>query len=282
VNPAAGIVCGVDHSPGARAAARVALALADRLALQALLVHVVAPPIPQHELGMAARTTDSAVVDELQRAGVDLLASVAREFAPDREIAAWIKFGQAGNVIAAVAEETRARFVVVGSRGGSAVGTLLLGSVSRRLATDGPCPTIVVPESGGTVGDGPIICAVDDSEQARYALATAAGLAERLETNLVLAHAQTEPRTSAGEELLARLVVESGLGTSVERMVLQGEPVDAIVGAATEHGAGMIVIGSRGRGALASAALGSVSSEVATRAPCPVTIVRADRTASET
>jgi nucleotide-binding universal stress UspA family protein len=136
---------------------------------------------------MAARTTDSAVVDELQRAGMDLLASIAQEFAPDREIGAQIKLGQAGNVIAAVAEETRAQFVVVGSRGRSAVASLVLGSVSRWLATHGPCPTIIVPESGGTSGDGPIICAVDDSEQAHDVVTTAASLAERLETNLVLA-----------------------------------------------------------------------------------------------
>lgn len=75
------------------------------------------------------------------------------------------------------------------------------------------------------------------------------------------------------------LAVESGLGTSVERMVVPGEPAEAIVEAATAHGVEMIVIGSRGRGALASAALGSVSSTVATRAKCPVTIVRAETSA---
>jgi nucleotide-binding universal stress UspA family protein len=55
---------------------------------------------------------------------------------------------------------------------------------------------------------------------------------------------------------------------------LRGEPAEAIVGAATAQRAGMIVIGSRGRGALASAALGSISAAVAAQAPCAVTVVR--------
>ena len=120
-----------------------------------------------------------------------------------------------------------------------------------------------------------MFCAVDDSDEARAALATAAVLSERLNTTLVLAHAASDDAHAYhGEELLARLVVESGLGTSVERIVIRGEPAEAIIKAALARNAGMIVIGSRGRGALASATLGSVSPVVAARAPCPVTIVR--------
>jgi nucleotide-binding universal stress UspA family protein len=78
-----------------------------------------------------------------------------------------------------------------------------------------------------------------------------------------------------GDELLARVVFERDLGASVRRDVIRGEPAEAIVDASRSHGAGMIVIGSRGRGALASAALGSVSSTVAARARCAIVVVRA-------
>jgi nucleotide-binding universal stress UspA family protein len=277
VNGERTIVCGIDHSQGARAAARYAADLADRLDLRAVLVYVVQPPISQSELGMAARKTDWDVVDELRHAGADLLEEVARDIGRRREIVAELKFGDPSNMIAAVAEQSGAELVVVGSRGLGSVGALILGSVSLRLAVHGPCPTVIVPASGDhPIGDRPIMCAVDDSEESRAAVATAAILADRLHVNLLLAHAKPDnARASSGEELLASLVVECGLGTSVERMVVPGEPAEAIVGSAIARDAGMIVIGSRGRGALASAALGSVSSAVASRAPCPVTIVRA-------
>jgi nucleotide-binding universal stress UspA family protein len=135
---------------------------------------------------------------------------------------------------------------------------------------------VIVPDSGALPGDGSIMCAVDDSEQSRFAVATAAMLADRLEAKLVLVHVKDDAasQSSHGLELLARLAVERGFGTSVERILLRGDAAGAIVEAATGDAVAMIVIGSRGRGTVASSVLGSVSSAVLERSPCPVTIVR--------
>jgi nucleotide-binding universal stress UspA family protein len=101
-------------------------------------------------------------------------------------------------------------------------------------------------------------------------------VADRLAALLVVVHAERDDaRVSHGEELLARLAVENGLGTSVERLVGRGEPAEALVEAAASRAAELVVTGSRGRGAHAAATLGSVSSALATRAPCPVAVVRA-------
>jgi nucleotide-binding universal stress UspA family protein len=56
--------------------------------------------------------------------------------------------------------------------------------------------------------------------------------------------------------------------------VLDGDPRRAIVDAATESGADLIVLGARGLGAVASFLLGSVSLGVTRYAPCPVLVCR--------
>ena len=54
-----------------------------------------------------------------------------------------------------------------------------------------------------------------------------------------------------------------------------GEPPDrAIVRLGEEIGAGLIVMGSRGRGRMRRALLGSVSDSVVRHAHCPVLVVR--------
>lgn len=58
---------------------------------------------------------------------------------------------------------------------------------------------------------------------------------------------------------------------------VQGEPEEQILQLADSLGADMIIMGSRGRGALKSAFLGSVSQYVVEHAKCPVMVVKADK-----
>ncbi|HEX5810505.1 MAG TPA: universal stress protein [Pseudonocardia sp.] len=61
-------------------------------------------------------------------------------------------------------------------------------------------------------------------------------------------------------------------GLAVEVSGATGHPADILVTQARE--ADQLVLGHRGRGALASAVLGSVGLSCVLHAPCPVTIVR--------
>jgi nucleotide-binding universal stress UspA family protein len=54
--------------------------------------------------------------------------------------------------------------------------------------------------------------------------------------------------------------------------VVQGEAAEALVRAA--EGADLLVVGNRGRGAIAQALFGSTSGRVSDNAPCPVVVVR--------
>jgi nucleotide-binding universal stress UspA family protein len=56
--------------------------------------------------------------------------------------------------------------------------------------------------------------------------------------------------------------------------VVSGDPVAALCDLAEEYACSAIVVGAHGKGALASALLGSVSHALSHASPVPVTIVR--------
>ena len=69
------------------------------------------------------------------------------------------------------------------------------------------------------------------------------------------------------EEALARV----GVVIDVERLVVEGSAEDAVIDASAD--AELAVVGSRGRGALKTLVLGSVSQHVLHHAACPVVVV---------
>jgi len=64
------------------------------------------------------------------------------------------------------------------------------------------------------------------------------------------------------------------VGVDAQGEILEGDPVDEILSFADNERADLIVMGSRGRGALAGALLGSVSSGVIQHASVPVLIAK--------
>ena len=62
--------------------------------------------------------------------------------------------------------------------------------------------------------------------------------------------------------------------THVETAVVRGDPARALCDLAADRDARAIVLGTRGRGGMKRALLGSVSDHVVRNAPCPVVITR--------
>jgi nucleotide-binding universal stress UspA family protein len=138
-----------------------------------------------------------------------------------------------------------------------------------------------------------ILLATDGSPDAEQALAYARDLALRDGAQLIVVHAFEpvprylgEPgwdraagrRVSAGQKVAnhaAQRLRKAGVNIIVE--VLEGPPADAILKVADVRECDLIVMGSRGHGALASLVLGSVSRAVLVNAPAPVLVVKAKK-----
>ncbi len=141
-------------------------------------------------------------------------------------------------------------------------------------------------------GTGPVISCIDGSDESRSAARIAALLQDRLSLRLILlsvASKVTQPGVSAAprgqerlaeeerraaEELLRDVAADIG-ATDAELRVEYGAAADRVLEVCEAEGAAFVVIGSRGRGRMKAAVLGSVSHDVAARAPCPVIVVPA-------
>lgn len=71
------------------------------------------------------------------------------------------------------------------------------------------------------------------------------------------------------------LAVATAHGVTATTEILRGNTVDEIVASADSHDVDLLVVGSRGHGAIASGLLGSVSRGVLSESKRPVLVVRA-------
>jgi nucleotide-binding universal stress UspA family protein len=138
----------VDGSAHARLAAKAAISLADRLGMPLSLVHV-APvrtllPVASLPAGVDASAYPRSVeAAEVQAA--DSFGSLSSEL--DRpDVAREVRLGEPATVLAEVAAENAAEFIVVGSRGRGVWRSAALGSVSAELVRLACCPVMVVPD----------------------------------------------------------------------------------------------------------------------------------------
>jgi nucleotide-binding universal stress UspA family protein len=122
------------------------------------------------------------------------------------------------------------------------------------------------------------LIATDGSPSADEAVELGLGLAVEQEAEVRFVRVvPSPPLASDSEPLDAALARARDLGVGAEKMVLVGDPVDEIVADADSQNVDLIVVGSRGRGAVAGALLGSVSIGVLHEAMRPVLVARGVR-----
>lgn len=140
----------------------------------------------------------------------------------------------------------------------------------------------------------PVVVGVDGGPESRRALTWAIEEAVRRRRPLHLLHAGADPagEDPAGEDGTSReaddransgtaqAILDQALsraravgpGLEVTTQITHESPAQALVSASAT--ASCVVVGSRGRGALVGAVLGTTSAEVAASAACPVVVVR--------
>ncbi len=135
-----------------------------------------------------------------------------------------------------------------------------------------------------------IVAAIDGSPHSARVVSYAADLARRYDATIFLVYAHPPVPSYLGDEQFWRVAgaeVERGrellrpfvdvlqrAGLRVEMEVLEGPAPRAILAVAEAREADLIVIGSRGLGAIRGLLLGSVSERVIRLAKCPVLVVR--------
>ena len=139
------------------------------------------------------------------------------------------------------------------------------------LCTDGSDLSVEALAAGlAVLGPGVAPVVVTVVEPSDPALVTGTGFAGGVMSADELTAMDDERRAEA-TETLTRVVAHLGLDGADTR-VLDGSPGHAICDLADEVDAAVVVIGSRGRGGLKRAVLGSVSDHVVRHAPCPVVV----------
>ena len=142
----ASIVVGIDGSDHALDAVRRAGQLAQLM--DDPEVHVVYAIAPQAEYTLRAAREGDELVSEVDTRGSTAeghIASAEAELAKqDVAMVPRIAPGRPSGVILDVADEVDADLIVVGARGGSALGRFVRGSVSTRVAQHATCDVLVV------------------------------------------------------------------------------------------------------------------------------------------
>jgi len=274
------LVCGVDDSPAAANVVAVATQLAEVLGLRLTLVHSPHPGV--------------FLVGPHRQAALDRGRALLDRLAPHvPAVDRVIEIGDPAQLLRAVLEDTGA-LGVVGSRGHGAAVAALRGSVSRALARSAPSPLVVVPPQATltAAARAAVVCGVDGSVEAISALEAGAALARALDGRLIAVYVR--PLTGAAAVPTSwvadrwQVPVDDGRAalTIVERAVARldadvptsfcveaGDPAERLAAVARTQPSAILAVGSRGRGAVRAAVLGSVSSRLAATAASPVMIM---------
>ncbi len=286
------ILVGIDGSRGAVDAARWAAAVALKFRSSLHIVH--AKPSIGHNLGEAAAAISAAIMsyrDDCASIYMREAHDAVRSQYPNLEVTTESTDIPVDEVLIELGKD--ARMIVLGSSDVTAARALFLGSTTLSVATHADCPVVAWRGARTAPTNQPIVVGVDCTQHAIGVLEAAFELADVFKSKLAAVRSWSIPRTVAAisNPLLidwdSLQAAEWAQLTSVVDRCNQNHPeVDAAcfieptkpAAALLQHteiaGAQLVVVGSRGRSALASAALGSTALNLLHQSTVPVMVCR--------
>lgn len=281
------LIVGWDASASSLDALKLARLLARECGLSMSIVHCY----PGHERFPEALGMIEEILGDAHRK-LDELPADALESGSTRDLVIAISPSEG---LLYEAERADAEMIVVGSTHHGALGRLHPGAVAENLLHGAPCAVTLAPAGYADSGIDSIrmvATAFDGSDESRAAVDEAVRLAQEAGAGLkVIAVAPSTPFGWPGlaysyeelhqadresrREMLAELVASLPHAVRPQERFLDGDAATEIV-AECEKGVDLLVLGSRGYGALRRAMLGSVSTPVMRTASCPVVIVPHD------
>jgi nucleotide-binding universal stress UspA family protein len=289
-------VIAVDGSPGAAEAVALAQAIAWPPQSRLRIVSVVGPDAWIPPLPRVPMTAAPVLEPELVAYVEAQQTEIKDRFAPARDVETAILRGRPASAIIDDAGDFAADVVVVGSRGHGSIASLVLGSVSAEVVDHAPCPVLVARRAVLSK----VALATDDSPSAHAAESVivhwpifdglpvgvvsvadavrpwTSGIAPMFQRQARDAYAQDLAGATQGAERAARDATARlrEAGRAADAAVRRGDPAAEIISYAEQRQADLIVLGSRGRSALAEIVLGSVARNVLAGSSGSVLIVR--------
>ncbi|WP_406277027.1 universal stress protein [Nocardia sp. NBC_00881] len=272
------IVVGVDGSPASLAAIRWAAATAARREAPLHLVHAIAVPVHAVPL-IGSLLFDISTYRKIGESALGHGRSIVGEL-DDFHVETFLDLPSP--VAALAARSATAQLLVIGARGLDALERVLFGSVGVGLMKHADCPVAVIPAVAETVPHtsyAPVLVGVDGSRCSTRAVGIAFDEAASRKVGLVAVTTWSDRNvaSSTGPERAEVLLAESLAGFTdkypdvcIDRVVIEGRPAQRLLVASRR--AQLVVLGSRGRGGVAGAALGSVSQAVLQTSRIPVLI----------
>lgn len=269
--------------------------------VEAKVVTVTTPWMAPPVVGLAGSRLEreaEAIAREARLQGLALAEKAAarlRADFPDWKVGAEALLDHPAEGLLRRAESWKADLLVLGCHGRTALGRLLMGSVTRQVLNHAPCD-VRITRRREPAGRAPkVLVAVDGSAASDHAVAAAAsrhwpkgtriqviaalediGLTDALRGIRNAAFGKAKGRHMTWVEgksaSAARRLAESGI--VVTTAVKVGDPRIVILREARSWGADCIFVGSRGLGGVERFLLGSVSSSVSTHASCTVEVIR--------
>jgi nucleotide-binding universal stress UspA family protein len=213
-----------------------------------------------------ARQAVEEITESLRQRGNVLVADAAALFKEEGiEVDQRVENADPAEAILDEAEGGGYNLIVLGS-GGETGGKPHLGSVAKKVSLHGKTSVLIVREKGRISR---ILVPVDGSVNSQKAFEHAVALARETDSEITLLNvlepsffrARPELSEEIGNKILSQ-AADKAEGVKVDQRLESGDPAETVVRIAEDEDSDLIVMGSRGQGAMKRWLLGSVSDYV--------------------